>query len=72
MADNTLRNFGIIIEKEYIGKTLTEATAYAKSGGFTTRVTENNGQSFILTMDFRSDRLNFRVNNDIVIGVYGG
>jgi len=67
-----LRNGGIIRQGEYEGKTLDEAVEYAEQGGFTTRVTEENGQGKMLTMDYRTDRINFRVRNDIVIDAYGG
>lgn len=67
-----LKNFGMITEKEYCGKTLEEATKLAETNGFITRIVENNGNSFILTMDYKSDRINFRVNNNIVIGAHGG
>lgn len=67
-----LRNFGLITEKDYLGKELEIATKFAEDGGFITRVTENNGTSPIFTMDHRADRINFRVKNNIIIGVYGG
>ena len=67
-----LRNNGIISKGEYVGKTLSEAIKYAEDGGFTTRVVMDNGNSFMVTMDFRSDRLNFSLNNNIVCDVYGG
>ncbi len=67
-----LRNGGIISTREYSGKTLDEAIKYATDGGFTTRVTEINGVALMVTADFRSDRLNFRVRDNIVIDVYGG
>ncbi len=67
-----LRNNGIITEKEYVGKTLEEATKYATDGGFTIRIAEKDGTSFMLTMDFRTDRINFRVKNGLITGVFGG
>jgi hypothetical protein len=67
-----LRNNGIISKGEYENRTLEDAIEYAKLGGFTTRIVENNGQSFMLTMDLHTDRLNFRVNNNIVIDCYCG
>jgi hypothetical protein len=67
-----LRNGGIITQGEYEGKTLEEATKYANDGGFTTRITEENGKAFMLTMDFRTDRINFRVRDGFVIDAYGG
>lgn len=67
-----LRNNGIISKEEYIGKTLEEAKKYAEDGGFIIRIVEENGKSFILTMDFRTDRLNFRIKDGYVTDVYGG
>jgi len=67
-----LRNFGLITPSEYVGKTYKEARQYAIDGGFTTRIVEENGVSYMLTMDVKGDRLNFRIKNDIVIDVYGG
>ena len=67
-----LRNNGIITEKEYVGKTLEEATKYATDGGFITRVVETNGIQIMLDMSNRADRINFRVKNDIVTAAFGG
>jgi hypothetical protein len=67
-----LRNNGIITVSEYAGKTLEEAVKYANDGGFTTRVTEENGKAYMVTHDFKTNRLNFRVREGIVIDVYGG
>ena len=67
-----LRNGGIIRKGEYEGKTSQEAKKYAEDGGFITRVVENNGSSFMLTMDAKSNRINFRVRDNYVIDAYGG
>lgn len=67
-----LRNGGIISVSEYVGKTLQEAIKYANDGGFTTRITEENGKAYMVTADFKTNRLNFRVKDGIVIDVYGG
>ena len=67
-----LRNSGIITKNEYVGKTLEEAKKYAEDGGFTVRIVEQDGKSFVLTMDAKSDRLNFRVLNGYITDVYGG
>lgn len=67
-----LRNFGLITPSEYIGKPYQDAKKYAEDGGFITRIVEENGVSHMLNMDARSNRLNFRIKNDIVIDVYGG
>ena len=42
-----LRNNGIISQYEYVGKTYAEAKEYAENGGFTTRITEENGVAYI-------------------------
>lgn len=67
-----LRNFGLITEKDYLGKELEVATKFAEEGGFTVRIVENNGKTEMVTMEFRQDRINFRVARNIIIGVYGG
>lgn len=67
-----LRNGGVISVREYAGKTIEEANTYANEGGFTTRITEENGRALMVTADFKTNRLNFRVKDGIVIDVYGG
>jgi hypothetical protein len=67
-----LRNNGIYSQSEYVGKTLEEATQYAKEGGFEVRVIEMDGKAFMVTHDFRTDRLNFRVSDGFVTEVSGG
>lgn len=68
----SLKNFGIITEKDYVGKTLEDAEKKAKNDGFTTRVVEKDGQQYMVTMEYRTDRINFRVRNNIVTSIYGG
>lgn len=72
MEKKPLKNFGMITESEFVGKTLQEAQKKAENDGFTTRITEKDGDSFILSMDYRSDRINFRILRDVVIAAYGG
>ena len=72
MENKKLKNFGIITEKEYVGKTQAEATKMAEDAGFIVRIVEKDGSASILSMDARNDRINFRLRNNIVIGVYGG
>lgn len=67
-----LRNNGIIEKREYVGKTLEEATKYAKDGGFTIRIVEEDGKTFMVTHDHKTNRLNFRLNNNKVTDVFGG
>jgi hypothetical protein len=70
--NNKLRDFGMITERDYVGRELENAKLWAEAGGFSVRIVENNGESFMLTMDLKSDRINFRVKNDVVVGAYGG
>ena len=67
-----LRNGGLITKEEYVGKSLTEATNYAKEGGFIVRIVEKDGKSEMLDMSVMADRLNFRIKNDFVVDVFGG
>ena len=67
-----LRNNGIITKEEYVGKTLQEATKYAEDGGFIIRIVERDGKQEMLDMSVKSNRLNFRVNSEKVIDVFGG
>ena len=67
-----LRNNGIISKEEYVGKTIEEATQYATSGGFITRIVDTDGQHKMLDMSNRGDRVNFRVRNGIVTDAFGG
>ena len=67
-----LRNNGIITKADYIGKTHEEAKKYAKDGGFESRVVQEDGRSFMLDMDAKSNRLNFIVSHGKIADVYGG
>jgi hypothetical protein len=67
-----LRDNGIITEKQYVGKTIDEATKYAEEGGFEVRIVEIDGQSKMLTMDAKSNRINFRVKGGYITAAFGG
>ena len=67
-----LRDNGIITERQYVGKTLEEATQFAEAGGFEVRIVEVDGQSKMLTMDAKSNRINFRVNGGLITAAFGG
>jgi hypothetical protein len=67
-----LRDNGMITEREYLGKSLEEATQYAKDGGFEVRVVEVDGQSKMLTMDVKPNRINFITKGGYVTSAYGG
>jgi len=61
-----------ITEKEWIGLTIAEAIEKAKSINYTHRIVEEDGNSMILPYDNQSNRVNFRVRNNLIIGVYTG
>ena len=42
-----LKNFGMITEVEFTGKTLEDATSKAQNDGFTVRIVERDGDSFL-------------------------
>ena len=67
-----LRDNGIITERQYVGKTLEEATQFAESGGFEVRIVEVDGQAKMLTMDAKSNRINFRVKGGFITAAFGG
>lgn len=67
-----LRDNGIITEREYIGKSLEEATKFAEEGGFEVRVVEVDGSAKMLTMDSKSNRINFRIIGGYVTAAFGG
>ena len=67
-----LRDNGIITERQYVGKTIDEATKYAEEGGFEVRIVEVDGQAKMLTMDAKSNRINFRVKGGFITAAFGG
>jgi hypothetical protein len=67
-----LRDNGIITERQYIGRSLEEATKFAEEGGFEVRVVEIDGNAKMLTMDAKTNRINFRVQGGYITSAYGG
>jgi hypothetical protein len=63
------------VQQDYsamVGMTLEQAQNHATGLGLrTVRVTQYNGQAMLGTADFRLDRLNVSVTNDIVSSVSG-
>jgi hypothetical protein len=66
------KNFGIITPSEWKGLTLEDAKKKATNEGFATRISEIDGRSLMLTMDFKSDRINFRVRDNKIVEAYTG
>jgi hypothetical protein len=69
---NQIKNFGIITESEWIGLSIKEAIEQAENHGLNYRIVEENGQAKMVTADLKSNRINFRLSNDRVVGAYGG
>lgn len=65
-------NFGIMSPSDYKGLTLEKAEEKAKINGFNTRIVEIDGKALMLTMDFKTDRINFRVSGGIILEAYTG
>jgi hypothetical protein len=62
----------LITEKEWIGLTIDEAIEKANSINYTHRIVEEDGESKILPYDNKSNRINFRIRKNLIIGVYTG
>lgn len=61
-----------ISESEWVGLTLAEAIEKSKSIGYVHRIVEENGNSLMVDADAKSNRVNLRVRNNIIIGVFTG
>jgi hypothetical protein len=51
---------------DYFNKTLEEAINKAKENELIYRITKQDGNRFLVTMDIKFNRLNFTVENNIV------
>lgn len=54
-----------------IGLSVDDASEAAAARGFTIRVTKLDGQDLMVTMDYRTDRVNVEVANGVVVAVIG-
>lgn len=61
-----------ISEKDWVGLSLKEAIERATAIGYIYRIVEQNGTPLMLEYSNKSNRINFRVRNDVVIGAYPG
>jgi hypothetical protein len=59
----------VVDNNQLIGKTLEEGKAYAESIGCTLRVTKKDGEGMMVTMDFRPNRINVAIVNNIITEV---
>jgi len=56
----------------YVGLTEADAMDMAETEGVTARVISRDGEGLAVTMDYSEDRLNFNVEDDVVIAVTRG
>ena len=52
--------------EQFIGLSLADAKSLAKQQNLTTRLAGEDGDCYAMTMDYRTDRVNFYVENGIV------
>jgi len=55
-----------------VGMTSEQAEACAIDAGYTWRVFEQDGEQFALTMDYRVDRINVKIEQGIITEAYSG
>jgi hypothetical protein len=55
--------------KQLLGLTTEEAVAWCEKNGWVWRITRDDGCSYILTRDYRKDRINLEVENDCITKV---
>lgn len=61
---NTIQNSS---DNDFVGLQKEQALELCSQRGLKARVTRNNGESFIVTMDYRMDRINFHIENNVVV-----
>jgi len=61
-----------ITEREWVGLTLEQATNKANGINYIIRIVETNGKSLMLDTSVKSNRVNIRLRDDIIIGLYTG
>jgi hypothetical protein len=61
-----------ISESEWIGLSLQDAVKKAEGIGYIWRIVEENGNPKMLEYNVKSNRVNLRLRDNFVIGVYTG
>lgn len=55
-------------ELEYlIGKNKDDAQKIVENYGYSFRITSENGNDYMITCDFRTDRVNVKIEDDLII-----
>lgn len=61
------------LELEYlIGKNKLDAQKIVEYYGYSFRIISENGNNYMITCDFRTDRVNVKIENDSIVEVYLG
>lgn len=56
------------LDLEYlVGKTKSEVQELSEKNGYSFRITGENDINYMITCDFRTDRINVKIKNNIVI-----
>lgn len=69
---NTRYNIEQIGDEDFIGMQKEEAKALCEKRGLRFRVTSEDGEFFAVTMDYRTDRVNVSVENNVVLSCKRG
>lgn len=54
------------VAEKIVGKTYEEASKVVKENNYIIRKTFEDGEAFMVTMDYRTDRINVAIDNGIV------
>lgn len=69
---NSRYNIEEMGDEDFIGMEKKDAMALCEKRGLKGRVTAEDGEAFIVTLDYRLDRVNFHIQNNIVISCKRG
>lgn len=69
---SNLNNEDNFSDNDFVGLKKEDAFKLCEQRGLRHRVTSENGKSFIITMDYRLGRVNFHIDNNIVLSTSRG
>ena len=58
--------------ENYIGQTYIKVRSQLNKLGIDFRVVSIDGEACMITSDFKPERLNIEIENEIVVNIYGG
>jgi hypothetical protein len=56
-----------LTDDDFVGLKEAEARTAAEEEGYRVRITARDGEHFMVTMDYCTDRINFNIENNIVV-----